>query len=47
LYKALKKEIHMVVDDKKDFVLLFHVANKNNMVRECVGREYDPTHNIF
>ncbi len=44
---ALKIAINKIVNDKEDYVVIYRMDNKNNLKRENIGIDFDPTANIL
>jgi CRISPR-associated protein Cas2 len=42
-FMALKREVEKIIDKNNDYVVFFRVDNKNNVKRESVGIDFDPT----
>ncbi len=40
---GLKKEVEKIIDKAQDYVVFFRIDNKNNVNRENVGIDFDPT----
>jgi len=46
-FLALKNEIEKIIDKNSDYVVTYKMANKNNLERENIGIDFDPTSNIL
>lgn len=44
---ALKASIERLINDKEDYVVFYRLDNKNNLKRENIGLDFDPTANIL
>ena len=44
---ALKTALERLINDKEDYVVFYKLANKNNLERENIGIDFDPTANIL
>ncbi len=42
-FMGLKKEVEKIIKKKTDYVVFFRIDNKNNVKRESVGINFDPT----
>lgn len=43
----LKVAIEKIIDHNKDYVVIYKLENKNSLVRENIGIDFDPTDNIL
>ncbi|HOJ65227.1 MAG TPA: CRISPR-associated endonuclease Cas2 [Spirochaetota bacterium] len=46
-FMKLKYELDKIIDDKEDYIVFYKMANKNNLERENLGKDFDPTDNIL
>jgi CRISPR-associated protein Cas2 len=46
-FTALKTSIERIINDKEDYVVFYRLDNKNNLRRENIGLDFDPTANIL
>ncbi len=46
-FMALKNSLENLIYKDEDYVVIYQLANKNNLRRENVGKDYDPTKNIL
>jgi len=44
---ALKVALEKLINEKEDYVVFYKLANKNNLERENIGIDFDPTANIL
>jgi len=44
---ALRKEVGNIISKADDYVVFFNVDNKNNVKRESMGIDFDPTSTII
>ena len=44
---ALKVALEKLINDKEDYVVFYKLANKNNLERENIGIDFDPTANVL
>jgi len=44
---ALKTEIEKLINKKEDYIVIYRMDNKNNLKRENIGVDFDPTNNIL
>ncbi|KAA0259298.1 CRISPR-associated endonuclease Cas2 [Deferribacter autotrophicus] len=44
---ALKKAANRLINHETDYVVFYKIANKNNIERETVGIDFDPTDNLI
>jgi CRISPR-associated protein Cas2 len=44
---ALKTAVEKIIDNKEDYVVFYKLLNKNNLDRENIGIDFDPTANIL
>lgn len=40
---SLMKEIKKIISEKEDYVVFFRIDNKNNVKRQTLGLDFDPT----
>jgi CRISPR/Cas system-associated endoribonuclease Cas2 len=36
-----------MIDKQVDYIVIYKLANKNNLDRENVGKDFDPTSNVI
>jgi CRISPR-associated protein Cas2 len=46
-FMKLKLDLRRIINENEDYVVFFKFPNKNNMERENIGIDYDPTNNIL
>lgn len=46
-YMKLKMELEKLIDKEEDYVVFYKIENKNNIDRENIGINFDPTANIL
>ncbi|NPV38758.1 MAG: CRISPR-associated endonuclease Cas2 [Brevinematales bacterium] len=44
---ALRTEIEKIINKKEDYIVIYRMDNKNNLKRENIGVDFDPTSNIL
>ncbi|MEM5947970.1 CRISPR-associated endonuclease Cas2 [Spirochaetia bacterium 38H-sp] len=44
---ALKKDVENIINKKEDYVVIYIIENINNIYRENIGIDFDPTDNIL
>ncbi|MCX7954684.1 MAG: CRISPR-associated endonuclease Cas2 [Bacteroidales bacterium] len=44
---ALKLSLSNLINQKEDYVVIYRLDNKNNLKRENIGIDFDPTQNIL
>ncbi|MEZ0323179.1 MAG: CRISPR-associated endonuclease Cas2 [Hydrogenothermaceae bacterium] len=44
---ALKTAIEKLINKDEDYVIIYRLDNKNNLKRENIGLDFDPTNNIL
>ncbi|MGC8771408.1 MAG: CRISPR-associated endonuclease Cas2 [Brevinematia bacterium] len=44
---ALKTAIERLINEKEDYIVIYRMDNKNNLKRENIGLDFDPTANIL
>lgn len=44
---ALQKEAKVIINEETDYVVFFKIDNKNNVKRQCIGIQLDPTEVII
>ena len=44
---ALKVALEKLINEREDYVVFYKLANKNNLERENIGIDFDPTANIL
>ncbi len=43
----LKATLSKMIDKQVDYIVIYKLANKNNLDRENVGKDFDPTSNVI
>ncbi|MEM5810204.1 MAG: CRISPR-associated endonuclease Cas2 [Candidatus Aenigmatarchaeota archaeon] len=43
----LRIAIQKLIDPDKDYVVIYKMENKNNLIRENIGIDFEPTKNII
>ncbi|MCX7759390.1 MAG: CRISPR-associated endonuclease Cas2 [bacterium] len=46
-FVSLKVAIEKLIDTQEDYVVMYIIENKNNIHRENIGINFDPTDNIL
>jgi len=46
-FYLLKTELSKLINKEEDFVVFYKIENKNNIVRDNIGVNFDPTANIL
>ncbi|MCX7589776.1 MAG: CRISPR-associated endonuclease Cas2 [Patescibacteria group bacterium] len=46
-FLKLKIELEKLINEKEDYIVFYKMQNKNNMERENIGIDFDPTTNIL
>lgn len=44
---ALRTELEKIINKKEDYIVIYRMDNKNNLKRENIGVDFDPTSNIL
>ena len=44
---ALKKSLEKIIKDEEDYIIIYKIENKNNITKENIGKDFDPTTNIL
>ena len=44
---SLKKSAVGIIDNNFDYVIFFRIDNKNNIIRESIGIDFNPTENLI
>jgi len=44
---SLKTSLERIINKEEDYVVIFGLDNKNNLKRENIGIDFDPTNNIL
>ncbi len=44
---SLKKSAEGIIDNNFDYVIFFRIDNKNNIIRESIGIDFNPTENLI
>lgn len=43
----LRTAIERLIDHERDYIVIYKLENKNNLLRENIGINFDPTSNII
>ena len=43
----LKTSIGKLINKEKDYIIIYKLENKNNLTRDNIGIDFDPTNNIL
>ena len=44
---SLKRLANDIIDDEVDYIVFYTIANKNNVQRDTIGLDFDPTENLI
>ncbi len=43
----LKENLKKIINEQEDYIVIYTIENKNNLERQNIGMDFDPTRNIL